>query len=187
MGNRVTPLVANEPYHCFNRGVDKQAIYKSVEDYDYFIKSLHAYNSPHPAGMLRLSHECQPEDQPVKILSYCLLPNHFHILASGKTDGAISKLLQRLGTGYTLYFNQKYGRSGRLFQGTFKSKHVASDQDLRQLIAYVTYNYSVHRVKDPNQYRSYLNTAEVGGLTSYSDFDIKEIAAIITEKRLDME
>lgn len=179
-------MIAREIYHCYNRGVDKQRIFKKASDYDYFLKSLENYNSPVSAGMLRLSKKCDFTDQPVTIYAYCLLPNHFHIVAAGKSDGAISRLLQRVGIGYTLYFNQKYKRSGGLFQGTFKSTHIVSDQDFRQVVGYVGYNFHVHGITKKELYRSHISP-EVGGLTSYSAARFVEIADIIRTKRLALE
>ena len=52
--------------------------------------------------------------------------------------------MQRLGNGYTKYFNEKYKRSGVLFQSKFKSVHVKSNEQLFYLSAYVNFNYLVH-------------------------------------------
>mgnify|MGYP001590668082 CR=1 FL=1 len=50
------------------------------------------------------------------------------------------KFMQRLGTGYTMYFNEKNKRSGSLFQGKFKSKHINSNEYLLQASSYVNLN-----------------------------------------------
>jgi hypothetical protein len=93
-----------------------------------------------------------------------------------------------VGTGYTLYFNKKNKRSGSLFQGAFKSKYIGTDQDLRQVIAYVTHNYQVHNITDKKLYRSELNKDLdiVRGFTSNNleENNLKEIVAIIKELRL---
>jgi len=156
------------------------------QDYTYFIKSLESYNSTQALGKLRLHQGKEAGDQPVLLASYCLLPNHFHMLLRCNADGATSRYLQRLGGGYTMYFNQKYKRSGSLFQGTFKSKHVVSDQDLRQVFAYVTHNYRVHGIQDNTKYRSWVNETDsiVRGLTSnYSDAEQIKAVNIIKNLR----
>lgn len=48
------------------------------------------------------------KDSLVKILCYCLMPNHFHLLLKEIRKGGISKFMQKLGIGYTNYFNLKY-------------------------------------------------------------------------------
>ncbi len=68
------------------------------------------------------------------------MPNHFHIVVREKTDGGISKFMQKVTTGYTMYFNKKYERTGSLFEGTFKAQHAADDEYLRYLLTYVHLN-----------------------------------------------
>lgn len=48
--------------------------------------------------------------------------------------------MQRVSTGYTMYFNKKYGRTGALLAGTFKSKHIADDRYFKQAVAYILLN-----------------------------------------------
>jgi len=70
-----------------------------------------------------------PEKNPlVKILCYCLVPNHFHLLLKEIIEGGISKFMQKLGLGYTKYSNIKYEEVGRLFQGPYQYKLVGDDQ-----------------------------------------------------------
>lgn len=46
----------------------------------------------------------------------------------------------KLITGYSMYFNKKYGRTGRLFEGSYKSKHATTDEYLKYLFAYIHLN-----------------------------------------------
>jgi putative transposase len=68
------------------------------------------------------------------------MPNHFHLLLQQITDEGISKYLHRLQTGYTMYFNKRYERSGALFQSTFKCKQIKDDSYLLQLSRYIHLN-----------------------------------------------
>src|SRR3989344_4524743 len=68
------------------------------------------------------------------------MPNHFHIIARQAQEKGISKLMQKIMTAYTMYFNMKNSRSGRLFESAYKIKHVKSDEQLRYLRAYVHLN-----------------------------------------------
>ena len=68
------------------------------------------------------------------------MPNHFHLLLQEKTETSISTFMQKVMTGYTMYFNRKYGRTGALFGGTFKSKHVHDDRYFKYLAAYIHLN-----------------------------------------------
>jgi putative transposase len=76
----------------------------------------------------------------VDICAYVLMPNHFHLLLREKADGGISRFMQKLTTGYTMYFNKKNERSGALFQGRFKAKHANDDRYLSYLLAYIHLN-----------------------------------------------
>lgn len=76
----------------------------------------------------------------VNFVAYCLNPNHFHFILEQVSEKGIEKFMQRLGTGYSKYFNNKHKRSGALFQGRFKSIHVDSNEYLLHLSAYVNLN-----------------------------------------------
>ena len=79
-----------------------------------------------------------PEKDPlVKILSYCLMPNHFHLLLKEIREGGISKFMQKLGIGYTNYFNLKYQEVGKVFQGAYKAKLVNEEMYLKYLCIYI--------------------------------------------------
>lgn len=68
------------------------------------------------------------------------MPNHFHLLLTTQTKDGISTFMNKVSTGYAMYFNKKYERSGTLFQGTFKSQHADSDEYLKYLYAYIHLN-----------------------------------------------
>jgi len=191
MGNRDHVFASDEFYHCYNRGVDKRTIFLDIQDYRYFIKSIVAYNSNLKLGKLRLHDNTENLTNIVEVLAYSLLPNHYHFLIQEKTENGISTFFKRVAVGYTLYFNQKYKRSGSLFQGVFKSKYIETDQDLRQVLGYVYFNNKVHNISDETQYRKYINSDNdiVRGFTS-NNVDLSsllEIAEIIREKRLDFK
>jgi putative transposase len=84
----------------------------------------------------------------VSVQAYNLLPNHFHILLTQIADGGISEFIKRVASGYTLYFNERYKRSGVLFQGTFKRVHVESSAQVQYLLAYINENRFVHGLPD---------------------------------------
>jgi putative transposase len=68
------------------------------------------------------------------------MPNHFHLLVHEIEKGGISRFMQKLTTGYTMYFNVRYERSGALLQGRFKAIHASEDRHLKYLIAYIHLN-----------------------------------------------
>lgn len=78
--------------------------------------------------------------QIVDIIAYALMPNHFHIIVREKTLGGISKMMLKILTAYSMYFNKKYERSGPLFTRPFRARHVGSDEYFMWLFSYVTLN-----------------------------------------------
>ncbi len=139
-------IAPEEFYHVYNRGTDKRRIFTSVSDHERFLALLYLCNSEHSVDMkLQGSTLYELLEQPrgetlVDISTYCLMPNHFHLIVKEKTDGGLSKFMQKLTTGYTMYFNKRYDRSGSLFQGRFKVSHIDTDRYLSYLISYVHLN-----------------------------------------------
>jgi hypothetical protein len=68
------------------------------------------------------------------------MPNHFHLLLYEKTEGGISHFMQKLGTAYTKYYNERNERVGGLFTRPFRAKHINSDDYLREIIPYIHLN-----------------------------------------------
>lgn len=99
----------------------------------------------------------------VGIIAYCLMPNHIHFLLRQILEGGISKFMSEISDSYTRYFNLKNERIGSLFQGSFKSKEVDSDESLLQVSRYIHLNPINSTKTNPNgklklvdyQYSSY--------------------------------
>jgi len=139
---RKVKLANGEIYHIYNRGVDKRKIFSNQKDMDRFFKSMVAFNCVEPVGSLfEQSFQKDKIKKPlVKFIAYNLLLNHFHFILEQVAEGGISEFMKRLLGGYTWYFNKKNKRSGSLFQGTFKSKHIDSDEYLLHISVYVNLN-----------------------------------------------
>ena len=139
---RKVNLAIGETYHVFNRGVDKRIIFVDQKDLDRFFLSMISFNSIKPIGSLHEQSFLKDEIKKplVNFIAYNLLPNHFHFILEQVSEGGISEFMKRLQGGYTWYFNKKHKRSGSLFQGTFKSVHVDSNEYLLHVSAYVNLN-----------------------------------------------
>jgi putative transposase len=134
-------------YHLYNRGTDKRRIFLGVKDYQRFLSLLYLCNNKegvHLGNYRGLSSvelfKVPVKEKLVHIGAYCLMPNHFHILAKEIQEGGISLFMKKLLTGYAMFFNKKYDRSGALFQGPFKAINVAEDRYLQYLFAYIHLN-----------------------------------------------
>lgn len=192
MANRNHIFEIDEYYHCYNRGCDKRIVFADAQDYAYFLRSVAAYNSSESLGKLRLHSDLKPASKLVEIISYCLLPNHYHLILMESVENGISDFMRRVSGGYTMYFNAKYKRSGSLFQGKFKSKHIDTDQNLRQVTSYVSHNNLIHKISDPALFRSGLNTdaSVVRGWTSndvLTTDSMREVVEIIREQRISFD
>jgi len=139
----------DEYYHIYNRGVDKRIVFENVEDIERFLLSLKDFNSSEAIGSIyenSFKKDSIPEGLLVNIIAYCLNSNHFHLILEQTKDKGVEKFMQRLGTGYTMYFNNKYKRSGTLFQGKFKAKHIDNNEYLIPLSVYVNLNNKIHQL-----------------------------------------
>lgn len=140
------PLAPGCYYHIYNRGTEKRKIFLSEKDYSRFVASLFLCNNTYPADLKRQGSTLlellnnEREETLVNICAYCLMPNHFHLLLHEKSDGGISKFMQKLQTAYTMYFNQKNERTGALFQGKYKISIAGNDNYLRYLVSYIHLN-----------------------------------------------
>lgn len=168
------PQAPGEIYHIYNRGTEKRNIFANQKDYERFTALLHLCNSAKTAHMGNLRGSTLPEllsldkgEPLVDIAAYCLMPNHFHLLVRQREEGGISKFMQKLITGYTMYFNKKNDRSGALFQGKYKSKHAGEDRYLKYLLAYIHLNPYKLIGKIP---RFDLGTPQEYKYSSYADF-----------------
>ena len=113
----------------------------------------------------------------VSVGAYCLMPNHFHILITENTEGGISKYMLKLMTAYTMYFNKKYERSGKLCEGTFKSQYVNSDRYMKYLYSYIHMNpaklkdknWKTNTRKNPKELLEFVYTYPYSSMTEYKE------------------
>jgi len=132
----------DEFYHLYNRGNSKQKVFLDESDYKRFVTLLYVSNSTEAFKLffIRKPYEIDRGDLLVSIAAYCLMPNHFHILITPMVEDGVSLFMKKLTTGYSMYFNNKYDRTGSLFEGRFKAKHVADDEYLKYLYSYIHLN-----------------------------------------------
>lgn len=110
-------------YHVLTRGNNRQPIFGSDNDYDRMLLLLAR----------------QKAKLPFFLYAYCLMPNHVHLLIERRKD-ALSRVMHRLLTAYSQYYNRKYRRVGHLFQGRYKAILCQADQYLAELVRYIHLN-----------------------------------------------
>ncbi|MCF7815735.1 MAG: transposase [Candidatus Pacebacteria bacterium] len=144
MSYRETEFAPEEFYHIYNRGNSRQEIFLDTADYKRFQDLLYLANAVEPISVRNARrngvYEVERGEQLVAIGAYCLMPNHFHILLTPLTDNAVTTFMLKVATGYAMYFNKRYTRTGSLFEGKFKSKHVIGDEYMKYLFSYIHLN-----------------------------------------------
>ncbi|MBI5742859.1 MAG: transposase [Candidatus Niyogibacteria bacterium] len=151
---RNTDFAVGEHYHIFNRGVDKRDIFSDRYDLERFFESMLAFNSVKPIGSIyensrdknKFGNSVPKSDKLVNFVCYCLNPNHYHFILEPLVENGVAKFMHKLGLGYTNYFNEKYKRTGSLFQGKYKAIHIDSNEYLLYLSAYINLNDKIHQL-----------------------------------------
>jgi len=176
----------DEYYHLYNRGTDKRVIFIENGDYLRFLALLYLCNTVEAIHRSDFLHTTfielmlvQRNETLVDIGAYCLMPNHFHILVHEKVENGISLFMQKVSTAYTMYFNKKYKRSGALFEGRFRAKHIDNDPYLKYMFSYIHLNpvklidseWKENGIKDRIRAREYLDTFKY---SSYLDYLLKD-------------
>lgn len=180
-------------YHVYNRGTNKCNIVRDTFDLERFQKSLQYFNTQEPIGSIfeedvrrKRSNKSLEVRLPnnnvlVKIEAFIVNPNHYHLLLCVDEPEKLSKFLQRLNTGYTKYFNNRYGRSGALFQGKTKKDLIKSDAKLNYIKAYILYNDLVHGLSSGSLVKS--SRSQKGRYSSGILADAKSLAKSVAVQR----
>lgn len=111
-------------YHVLNRGNAKQEVFHKPQDYEAFVFLMREAKK-------RIS---------IKILAYCLMPNHFHLIVMPPNSESLSKWMQWLMTSHVRRYHKHYDTSGHIWQGRFKSFHIEEDNHLLTVLRYVEGN-----------------------------------------------
>lgn len=110
-------------YHVMLRGNNRQILFEDDEDKRKFIETIKQYK----------------EKSGYKILGYCLMDNHVHLLIQEGKE-ALEVAMKRIGVSYVYWYNLKYKRSGHLFQDRYKSEPVEDDGYLLMVLRYIHQN-----------------------------------------------
>jgi len=169
-------------YHIYNRGTDRRDIFCNESDYLRFIYSMHKFNNLNISSNMQrfISHHevrglTSNVARLVDICYFALKPNHFHLTLQQKVEKGIERFMQKLGTGYTMYFNKKYERNGALFQGSYRAILIERESYLLQLSQYIHLNplkliepeYREKGVKDLERAKDFLKNYR---WSSYLDY-----------------
>ena len=132
--------VSENYYHVYNRGVEKRPIFLDADDYAVFLNLLKRHLEKQSVKD-KCGRQYQNFHKDIELLSYCLMPNHFHFLFYLHNNiSALPNLMRLVTNTYVNYFNRKYQRVGHLFQDRFKASMVLRDDYLQHITRYIHLN-----------------------------------------------
>mgnify|MGYP001573237118 FL=1 len=174
---RKDKFVEGEIYQIFNKSISNYGIFKDLDNCQRFLNTVEYYNnnlmSKSFSDFTKVKiFDYQNIIYPVKntyckILSYCIMPDHYHFLLKILVNESFSKLISNIENSYTRYFNIKFNRKGPLWQNSFKSVEIRSNTQLLHVSRYIHLNPTTNRLVDK---------PEDWIFSSYKDF--------ITDKKL---
>ena len=127
-------------YHVLNRGVQRQNLFDSPDDFAAFVRVLHEVM----------------QAVPIRLLGYCLMSNHWHLVIWPQRDGQLARFMQRLTVTHVRRWVEFRGRVGwgSVYQGRYKSFAVQDDAHLLGVLRYVERNpLRARLVKDARRWR----------------------------------
>lgn len=114
-------IVPHSPHFIVQQGHDQAAIFRDAEDYQQFLLWLRE----------------SARHYKVVIHAYILLPGQFQLLVTPSDADGLGAFLQRTGRYYVPWFNTKYGRSGGLFAGRYKTSVIDAEHFFLQCCQYI--------------------------------------------------
>lgn len=138
--------IAESFYHVYARGASRQKIFHHADDFAVFLNLFKRYLSQEPVTDSAKRPYPHLRNQ-IELLAYCLMGNHFHLLLYQVEEKAMSTLMRGVMTSYSRYFNQKYQRSGPLFESRYKASLITTDMYLQHISRYIHLN--------PKDWRAY--------------------------------
>jgi len=131
-------LLSQSFYHVMTRGNNKNVVFKTNGDFQYYLHLVQKYKAEHPFDLYH----------------YCLIPNHTHFLVQTKKAKDFSLFMKKLNLAYFHYFNRLYGWTGHFWQDRFKSQAVGKDEYFIQCGKYIELNpVRKNLVQKPEEWR----------------------------------
>lgn len=177
---RRTIIAPEEHYHIFNRGNNKKLMFFDDADRIRFLSSVLLFQSPviiknikRLTKMINVQNSVLHimEEETLKeiistrfieLISFVLMPNHFHLLIREVKEKGIERYMHRVQVSYSKYFNIRYKNTGHHFQGQYKVVHVTDNDQLLYLSTYV------HR--NPREMISWRNREHMYPWSSFPDY-----------------
>lgn len=151
-------------YHICNKSIANFSIFSSSKNSQRFLETVDYYNKHNVWTSFSIALKQQKyiysniitskEDSLLKILSYCIMPDHYHLLFKVLVDYPVSKYISDIENSYSRYFNLKYNRKGPLWQSRFRCVLIKSNEQLLHVSRYIHLNPSTNGLVNlPEEWR----------------------------------
>ena len=182
-------VVTGQVYHVFSRSIAGYTIFNDPIEYSHMVNTVKFYTISEPPlkfslfrkrhnsdfrKFQQLYHGTNQDNAFVRIIGYCIMPTHIHLIIQQKIDDGLSRFMKTILNSYCRYFNIKHKRKGPLWESRFKKVLVETDEQLLHLTRYVHLNpCTANIVNSPHEwpassYKEYINGV-VEGLCAFED------------------
>ena len=132
-------------FHVMTQGIDKKYIFNEPAEIKFYIKIMYELLKEHN----------------VKIIAYCIMNNHAHMLIKTDQITELSKYMQRLNSKYAVYYNKIHSRVGYVFRDRFKSQGIYDEKQFYNCIKYIYDNPVKARMCKMPEYYPYSNYKKI--------------------------
>jgi putative transposase len=168
--NSIKKFAPHQMWHVYNRGTFGRNIFADDLDYKVLLSYFKICLTEEKPGKEELKNMPLLENiinlrrmqlyKSVELVSYCLMPNHYHLLLYQYDEDGITRLMRSIMTGYAMYYNRRHESYGHLFQGPYKGVHVDEDEYWQHISRYIHLNPTdISRDYKSYEYSSYKYTA----------------------------
>ena len=155
-------------FHVMSQGINKNFIFEDSIDIKFYIKNMYEIKDKYN----------------VKIIAYCIMNNHVHMLLETAGVENLSKYMHCLNTRFGQYYNKKYKRVGYVFRDRYKAEGIYSEKQLYNCVKYIYDNpVKAEICKKPEEYE-FSNYKKIDFIDDeeYAFIDVEEDKEIICEK-----
>ena len=143
-----TPLATDQFYHIYSRSIAGYYIFNSPREFERMRETIAFYRFENCKSRIVLDGVRKEAKKLVRIIAYCLMPTHIHLVLKQVEPNGISRFINRALNSYTRYFNEKNKRKGPLWEGRFKRILIEKNDYFLHLTRYIHLNPVTARLVD---------------------------------------
>lgn len=125
MPRKARKYMNSEFLHIMVQGLNKEYIFDKEIEKNIYLKNLLEYAK---------------EFNRLRIIAYCIMNNHVHLLLFSKDTNEVSKFMKKVNTKYAIYYNKSHNRCGYVFRNRFRAEEIYTQSHLRSCINYIHNN-----------------------------------------------